>query len=107
MDWPLTVAQADAVGVSITSLVGSLGAAGAAVAVTYYFLAFLKTMGDTVQKQLDALAARAEAMSKFNQEQNERLVTRYEQTVRDQQILMREVVASIERITRQPPPGGP
>src|SRR5262245_60169764 len=31
-----------AVGVSITSLIGSFGAAGAAVAVTYYFLGYLK-----------------------------------------------------------------
>jgi hypothetical protein len=43
-----TTVDPNAIGMSITSLIGSLGAAGAAVAVTYYFLGFLRNEG---QKQ--------------------------------------------------------
>ena len=40
------VVDPNTIGVSATSLIGSLGAAGAAVAVTYYFLGFLRTEGE-------------------------------------------------------------
>ncbi len=73
------VADPNAIGVSITSLVGSLGAAGAAVAVTYYFLGFLR---DQAQKQDRILGEfrdyHADSQKKF-QDQLERLADRQEQ----------------------------
>ncbi len=70
------------VSASITSLVGSLGAAGAAVAVTYYFLGFLK---DQAEKQgrlfQDFKDYHAESQRKF-QEQLDRLTDRQEQSQR-------------------------
>lgn len=95
------MAQGADVGVSITSLIGSLGAAGAAVVVVYYFLGFLREMSSAVNTQLQGLATRSEAAQKNSQEQMERLTSRYEQTVREQQLLMRDVVTSLERMTRR------
>jgi hypothetical protein len=41
----VTMADPNVIGFAVTSLVGSMAAAGAAVAVTYYFLSFLRNEG--------------------------------------------------------------
>jgi hypothetical protein len=79
-----TIAQAaanvdpNAIGISVTNLIGSLGAAGAAVAVTYYFLGFLKTEGEKQTRVFsDFRDYHAESQRKF-QEQLDRLTDRQE-----------------------------
>jgi flagellar hook-basal body complex protein FliE len=69
----------NAIGVSITSVVGSLGAAGAAVAVTYYFLGFLRNEGEKQDRIFAEFRDyHAESQKKF-QDQLERLADRQEQ----------------------------
>jgi len=69
----------NAIGVSITSLIGSLGAAGAAVAVTYYFLGFLRNEGQKQDRIFSEFRDyHAESQKKF-QDQLERLADRQEQ----------------------------
>jgi hypothetical protein len=46
------------IGIAITSLIGSLGAAGAAVAVTYYFLAYLRDETDRHKQEVELLETR-------------------------------------------------
>ncbi len=71
-----------AVGVSITSLIGSLGAAGAAVAVTYYFLIFLKDQSEKQNRLFEEFKDyHAESQKKF-QDQLDRLSDRQEQSQR-------------------------
>jgi hypothetical protein len=71
-----------AVGVSITSVLGSLGAAGAAVTVTYYFLGFLKDQSEKQGTLLqDFKDYHAESQKKF-QDQLDRLSDRQEQSQR-------------------------
>lgn len=83
----------NAIGVSITSLVGSLGAAGAAVAVTYYFLGFLRNEGEKQNRVFGEFRDyHAESQRKF-QDQLERLSDRQEQlqrTFQDQIARMNE-----------------
>src|SRR6516165_3341117 len=70
------------IGVSITSLLGSLGAAGAAVAVTYYFLGFLKDQGEKQNRVFDEFRDyHAESQKKF-QDQLDRITDRQEQSQR-------------------------
>ena len=70
------------VGISITSLLGSLGAAGAAVAVTYYFLVFLKDQSEKQSRLFqDFKDYHAESQKKF-QDQLDRLSDRQEQSQR-------------------------
>ena len=72
----------NAIGVSITSLIGSLGAAGAAVAVTYYFLGFLRNEGEKQNRVFAEFRDyQAESQRKF-QDQLERLTDRQEQLQR-------------------------
>lgn len=85
MNGPILLAQAaanvdpNALGVSVTSLIGSLGAAGAAVAVTYYFLGFLRTEGEKQDRVFSEFRDyHAESQKKF-QDQLERLADRQEQ----------------------------
>ena len=85
MNGPFLLAQAavnvdpNAIGVSVTSLIGSLGAAGAAVAVTYYFLGFLRTEGEKQDRIFTEFRDyHAESQKKF-QDQLERLADRQEQ----------------------------
>jgi flagellar hook-basal body complex protein FliE len=69
----------NAIGVSVTSLVGSLGAAGAAVAVTYYFLGYLRNEGQKQDRIFSEFRDyHAESQKKF-QDQLERLADRQEQ----------------------------
>jgi hypothetical protein len=69
-----------AVGVSITSLIGSFGAAGAAVAVTYYFLGFLKDQAGKQDRLFQEFRDyHAESQRKF-QEQLDRLAERQVQS---------------------------
>jgi len=64
------------VGVSVTSLLGSLGAAGAAVAVTYYFLGFLKDQAGKQERLFqDFREYHSESQKKF-QDQLDRLTDR-------------------------------
>ncbi len=110
--WAQAVAgDSQAVGLSITGLVGSLGAAGAAVAVTYYFLNFLK---DQAEKQgrlfQDFKDYHAESQKKF-QDQLDRLTDRQEQAQRAfqeqaariteaQNILLRDAVMAMKSVER-------
>ncbi len=74
-----TTVDPNSIGVSITSLIGSLGAAGAAVAVTYYFLGFLRTEGEKQDRTFaDFRNFHSESQKKF-QDQLERLADRHEQ----------------------------
>jgi flagellar hook-basal body complex protein FliE len=88
------------IGVSITSLIGSLGAAGAAVAVTYYFLGFLRTEGEKQSRVFGEFRDyHAESQGKF-QDQLERLTDRHEQLQRafqDQISRMTEIQNSLLR----------
>jgi len=68
------------VGVSITSLIGSFGAAGAAVAVTYYFLSFLKDQAGKQERLFqDFRDYHTESQKKF-QDQLDRLTDRQVQS---------------------------
>jgi flagellar hook-basal body complex protein FliE len=88
------------IGVSITSLLGSLGAAGAAVAVTYYFLGFLRAEGEKQSHVFGEFREyHAESQRKF-QDQLERLTDRHEQLQRafqDQISRMTEIQNSLLR----------
>jgi DNA repair exonuclease SbcCD ATPase subunit len=90
----------NAIGVSITSLIGSLGAAGAAVAVTYYFLGFLRIEGEKQNRVFGEFRDyHAESQRKF-QDQLERLTDRQEQLQRafqDQISRMNELQNSLLR----------
>jgi len=75
------------VGVSITTLIGSFGAAGAAVAVTYYFLGFLKDQAGKQDRLVEVFRDyQTESQKKF-QDQLDRLTDRQvqsQQTFQDQ-----------------------
>jgi hypothetical protein len=94
------VVDPNTIGVSITSLIGSLGAAGAAVAVTYYFLGFLRTEGEKQTRVFGEFRDyHAESQRKF-QDQLERLTDRGEQlqrTFQDQISRMTEIQNSLLR----------
>jgi hypothetical protein len=88
MNGPMIFAQAantidtGAVGVSITSVLGSLGAAGAAVTVTYYFLGFLRDQGEKQSRLFqDFKDYHGDSQKKF-QDQLDRLSDRQEQSQR-------------------------
>lgn len=111
------VDPATSLGVTITSLIGSLGAAGAAVAVTYYFLGFLRTDSEkrdrTIQEfreyhsesqkkfqdQLDRLADRGEAAQRSFQEQIARMAETQNALLRDSILTMKSVEKSLENST--------
>lgn len=97
--------------VLVTSLLGSLGAAGAAVTVTYCFLIFLRDVND-LQNRLfeDFRGYHAESQKKF-QDQLDRLSDRHEQLQRGfqtqidrisatQELLVRDSLASLKMIER-------
>lgn len=103
--------DSNAVGISITSLLGSLGAAGAAVAVTYYFLGFLR---DQAEKQghlfQDFKEYHAESQRKF-QDQLDRLTDRQEQSQRGfqeqvtriteaQNLLLRDAILAMKAVEK-------
>ena len=107
------VSQVDnsAVGISITSLLGSLGAAGAAVVVTYYFLGFLRDQGEK-QSHLfqDFKEFHAESQQKF-QDQLDRLTDRQEQSQRGfqeqvtriteaQNLLLRDAILAMKTVEK-------
>jgi hypothetical protein len=84
--------DANAVGVSITSLIGSLGAAGAAVSVTYYFLNFLRDSGEKQNRLFDEFKDyHGESQKKF-QDQLDRMTDR-------QELLQRAYQEQVGRIT--------
>ncbi len=117
MNGPFLLAQAavnvdpNAIGVSVTSLIGSLGAAGAAVAVTYYFLGFLRTEGEKQDRIFTEFRDyHAESQKKF-QDQLDRLTDRQEQAQRTfqeqaariteaQNILLRDAVMAMKSVER-------
>ena len=104
----------NAIGVSITSLIGSLGAAGAAVAVTYYFLGFLRNeqgKQDRIfsefrdyhaesqkkfQDQLDRLADRQEQFHRGVQDQVSRMSETQNTLLRDSVLAMKAVEKSLD-----------
>jgi phosphoenolpyruvate-protein kinase (PTS system EI component) len=100
-----------AVGVSITSLIGSLGAAGAAVAVTYYFLVFLKDQSEKQSRLFeDFKHYHAESQKKF-QDQLDRLSDRQEQSQRGfqeqvtriteaQNLLLRDAILAMKAVEK-------
>jgi flagellar hook-basal body complex protein FliE len=110
-------ADVQAIGVSITSLIGSLGAAGAAVAVTYYFLAFLRSEtekqnhvleefrqyhADTQMKfqdQLDRITDRQQHLQQAYQEQISRMAEAQATLLHDAVLVMRSVEKSLESST--------
>ncbi len=104
-------ADPNAIGVSITSLIGSLGAAGAAVAVTYYFLGFLRNEGEKQDRIFAEFRNfHAESQKKF-QDQLERLSDRHEQLQRGfqdqisrmsetQNSLMRDSITSMKAVEK-------
>jgi hypothetical protein len=103
--------DANAVGVSITSLVGSLGAAGAAVSVTYYFLNFLRDHGEKQNRLFDDFKTfHGESQKKF-QDQLDRLTDRQEQMQRGyqeqvgrisdaQNVLLRDAVLAMKSVEK-------
>jgi hypothetical protein len=123
MNGLMTFAQAtssidtSAVGVSITSVLGSLGAAGAAVTVTYYFLVFLKDQGEKqsrlfqdfkdyhgdsqkkFQDQLDRLSDRQEQSQRGFQDQVTRITEAQNVLLRDAILAMRSVEKGQEGTT--------
>ncbi len=100
-----------AVGVSITSVLGSLGAAGAAVTVTYYFLGFLRDQGDKQSRLFqDFKDYHAESQKKF-QDQLDRLSDRQEQSQRAfqeqvtriteaQNVLLRDAILAMKAVEK-------
>lgn len=109
--------DAQSVGLSITGLVGSLGAAGAAVAVTYYFLVFLKDQAEKqsrlfqdfkdyhaesqkkFQDQLDRLTDRQEASQRTFQEQVGRITEGQNGLLRDAVLAMKSVERTLDSST--------
>jgi hypothetical protein len=109
-----TTVDPNAIGISITSLVGSLGAAGAAVAVTYYFLGFLRNEGQKqdrilsefrdyhaesqkkFQDQLDRLADRQDQFQRGVQEQVSRMSDTQNSLLRDSILAMKAVEKSLD-----------
>ena len=110
--------DSNAIGVSVTSLIGSLGAAGAAVAVTYYFLGFLRTEGEKqtrvfgefreyhaesqrkFQDQLERLTDRHEQLQHAFQEQISRLIDGQNSLLRDAILAMKSVEKNLENSTQ-------
>jgi prefoldin subunit 5 len=101
----------NSVGVSVTSLIGSLGAAGAAVSVTYYFLNFLKDHGEKQNRLFDDFKDyHAESQKKF-QDQLDRLTDRQEQLQRNyqeqvgrindaQNVLLRDAILAMKSVEK-------
>jgi hypothetical protein len=106
-----TTIDASAVGVSITSLLGSLGAAGAAVAVTYYFLVFLRDQSEKQNRLFeDFKDYHTETQKKF-QDQLDRLSDRHEQSQRGfqeqvtriteaQNLLLRDAIVAMKSVEK-------
>src|SRR4051812_27531019 len=109
--------DAGSVGVSITSLLGSLGAAGAAVTVTYYFLGFLRDQGEKqshlfqdfkdfhsdsqkkFQEQLDRLSDRQEQSQRGFQDQVTRITEAQNTLLRDAILAMKSVEKGLDSST--------
>jgi hypothetical protein len=100
-----------AIGVSITSVLGSLGAAGAAVTVTYYFLGFLRDQGEKQGRLFqDFKDYHGESQKKF-QDQLDRLSDRQEQSQRGfqeqvtriteaQNVLLRDAILAMKAVEK-------
>ena len=103
--------DSSAIGLSITSLLGSLGAAGAAVAVTYYFLVFLKDQSEKQNRLFeDFKDYHTESQKKF-QDQLDRLSDRQEQSQRGfqdqvtriteaQNLLLRDAILAMKAVEK-------
>jgi phosphoenolpyruvate-protein kinase (PTS system EI component) len=103
--------DSSAIGLSITSLLGSLGAAGAAVAVTYYFLIFLKDQSEKQNRLFeDFKDYHTESQKKF-QDQLDRLSDRQEQSQRGfqdqvtriteaQNLLLRDAILAMKAVEK-------
>ncbi len=113
----LSPVESNAIGGSITSLIGSMGAAGAAVAVTYYFLNFLRDHGEKqdrlfdefknfhaesqrkFQDQLDKLSDRQETLQRSYQEQVGRITEGQNLLLRDAIQAMKSVEKTLDNST--------
>ncbi len=109
--------DSQALGMPISGLVGSLGAAGAAVAVTYYFLNFLKDQAEKqsrlfqdfkdyhaesqrkFQDQLDRLTDRQEASQRTFQDHVGRITEGQNGLLRDSVLAMRSVEKTLDAST--------
>jgi phosphoenolpyruvate-protein kinase (PTS system EI component) len=103
--------DAGAINVSITSLLGSLGAAGASVAVTYYFLIFLRDQSEKQSRLFeDFKDYHGESQKKF-QDQLDRLSDRQEQSQRSfqdqvtriteaQNLLLRDAILAMKAVEK-------
>jgi hypothetical protein len=98
-------------GASLTSLIGSLGAAGAAVIVTFYFLSFLKDQGEKQAKIYQDFKDFHNESQKKLQEQVDRLTDRHMQSQRTfqdqicritdaQNTLLREAVLAMKSVEK-------
>jgi len=105
------------VGVSLTGLIGSLGAAGAAVTVTYYFLSFLKDQGKIqgrmfqdfkdfhtdsqkkIQEQVDRLTDRHMQSQRTFQDQISRITEAQNSLLREAVLAMKSVEKTLESST--------
>jgi hypothetical protein len=102
---------AESAGVSLTGLIGSLGASAAAVTVTYYFLNFLKDQAAKQGRMLQEFKdSHAESQKKL-QDQVDRLTDRHLQSQRTfqdqisritdaQSILLREAVLAMKSVEK-------
>ncbi len=99
------------VGISVTGLIGSLGAAGAAVTVTYYFLNFLKDQGEKQGRMFEDFRDFHTNSQKKLQEQMDRLTDRHTQSQRTyqdqisriteaQNTLLREAVLAMKSVEK-------
>ena len=95
-----TVAEAD-VGLPVTNLISSLGTAGAAVIVTYYFLNFLKDQEQGQKQIVDQFEEyHRESQRKF-QEQLDRLADLQEASQHDFQQRVSQITESQNAIIRE------
>jgi len=106
-----SVPLAESVGFSLTALIASLGASGAAVAVTYYFLSFLKDQATKQGRMLQDFKDFHTESQKKLQDQVDRLTDRHMQSQRTfqdqisrisdaQNTLLREAVLAMKSVEK-------
>lgn len=96
------VVEGDSLGVQVTSLIGSLGAAGAAVCVTYYFLGFLREASTVFQKVVDDLKIQLDILATRQEKSQQAFQDQLNLMARDQNIILHEVVAVMRSIDNRP-----
>jgi uncharacterized protein HemX len=89
------------IGVSITSLIGSLGAAGAAVAVVYYFLGFLKEQDGRLEKSAESIRQQLERQSDRQDQIQKSYADRQDQSQKAYQDHIERLSKAQEALTRE------